>query len=190
MAAINAGALRERLEVLELTRSERDGVETWSWESVRRTWARAEVSDKTCLFSSVGIGARRVVFTLRRQDLTLHQAFRWKGQHCFLTSIVPDGLDHLTVTAALVDIVDCLAGAGEAAPGPRFPGVLTEKYLKHEQETPMAVNTLTYVLVTPKAAALESGSLTEVDGVPYEVQVAHTLDRWKNEYEIVRVVDL
>ena len=54
----------------------------------------------------------------------------------------------------------------------------------------MAVNTLTYVLVTPKAAALEPGSLAEVDGVPYEVQVAHTLDRWKNEYEIVRVVDL
>ena len=41
-----------------------------------------------------------------------------------------------------------------------------------------------------QAAALEPGSLAEVDGVPYEVQVAHTLDRWKTEYEIVRVVDL
>ena len=188
--AINAGQLRERLEVLELTRSEEDGVETWSWETVRRTWAKADLSDKTCLFSSVGIGARRVVFTLRRQDLTLHQAFRWKGRHCFLTSIVPDGLDHLTVTAALVELCSCVGNANKTPRGPAFPAVLTEKYLKHEQETPMAVNTLTYVLVTPKAAALEPGSLAEVDGVPYEVQVAHTLDRWKNEYEIVRVVDL
>lgn len=186
MAVVNAGKLRERVELLELVES--GGV--FRWQVRKTTWARAELSDKACLFSSVGIGARRVVFTLRKQPLSLHEAIRWNGRHCFLSSIVPDGPGHLTVTAGLVTPADCVGNANKAPRGPEFPGVRTEKYLKHEQETPMATNTLTYVLVTPKAVALEPGPLVEVDGTAYKVAVAHTLDEYKNEYEIVRKRDL
>ena len=35
-----------------------------------------------------------------------------------------------------------------------FPGVLTEKYVRHGQEWPMSVNELGLVLVTPKAVTL------------------------------------
>lgn len=184
--SINAGELRERIEVLELTES--DG--GFAWERKKLTWAKAELSDRTNLFSKVGNGARQVTFTIRKQPLTLHQAIRWKGQHCFLSSIVPDGPGHLTVSAALVQVVDCLGNANKTPSGPRFPGVLTEKYLKHEQETPMATNTLTYVLVTPKAVRLKPGPLVDVAGTAYKVTVAHTLDEFRNEYEIMRTVDL
>ena len=186
MAEVSAGELRDRVELLELV--ETDG--TFGWQVRKRTWAKAELSEKTNLFSKVGVGARQVVFTLRRQPLSLHEAIRWRGRHCFLTSIVPDGLGHLTVSAALVDLVPCVGCANKTPRGPAFPGVLTEKYLKHDQETPMATNTLTYVLVTPKAIALEPGPLVEVAGTAYKVTVAHTLDEYKNEYEITRKGDL
>ena len=72
-----AGDLKERVEVLELAAVEGG----WAWESVRRTWAEAELTDRTNLFSKVGIGARDVRLVLRRQSLTLHNALRWKGRH-------------------------------------------------------------------------------------------------------------
>ena len=37
---------------------------------------------------------------------------------------------------------------------------------------------------------VEEGRLVEVAGTPYEVQIAHRLDRYKNEFEIVRKADL
>lgn len=57
---------------------------------------------------------------------------------------------------------------------------------RHEQLEPMARNTICYVLVTPKAIALTSGSLVEIAETPYEVLLAHDLDPYKNEYEIKR----
>ena len=46
------------------------------------------------------------------------------------------------------------------------------------------------MLVTPKAIALTPGQLVEVDGTPWPVTLAHTLDLWHNEYELEREVDL
>ena len=74
--------------------------------------------------------------------------------------------------------------------GIRFPGILTEKYMKWEQPEPYSVNRLAYVLVTPKPIQLQRGGLVGVSGINYEVQLAHTLDPYKNEYEIVRTEDL
>ena len=55
---------------------------------------------------------------------------------------------------------------------------------------PYSTNAITYVLVTPKAIQLQRGGLVGVDGTNYEVQLAHVLDPWKNEYEIMRREDL
>ena len=68
--------------------------------------------------------------------------------------------------------------------------MLTEKHLKWEQPEPYSINRITYVLVTPKAIRLQRGGLVGVDGTNYEVQLAHVLDPWKNEYEIMRREDL
>lgn len=180
-----AGDLKERVEVLELAAVEGG----WAWESVRRTWAEAELTDRTNLFSKVGIGARDVRLVLRRQNLTLHNALRWKGQHLFLTSIVENIPGWLDVQAALVEPAACRGNVHRGENGPTFPGVLTEKYLRHEQDHPMATTTVCYVLVTPKAVEIEPKGLVEAGGTRYVVQVAHTLDGWKNEYEILRKGD-
>ena len=187
MAYIGAGRLDQPLEVLEL-RETAAGV--WEWVALRRAWAQVEQTAKTNLFSKVGVGARDAAIVLRTQPLTLHNALGWWGQHLFLTAVTRRDRGHLDVAAALVEPVECRADADERGDGTRFPGVLTEKYAKWDQPEPYSVNQLTYVLVTPKGIVLQRGGLVAVAGINYEVQVAHTLDPYKNEYEIVRTEDL
>lgn len=179
---IDAGALNERIEVLKLMKVG----ETYTWEVERRSWAKAELTARRNNFSAHGIGATGVKLTIRRQGLTLGNAIRLNGQHCFLTSIQPLGRNHLTVEAALVEVSLC----EDKYTGTVFPAIPTEKYLRHEQEVPMAVNTMEYVLVTPKAIELLTGETVTVDGVKCPIHVAHTLDPNKNEFEIGRKVDI
>ena len=187
MAYIGAGRLDQPLEVLEL-RETSAGV--WEWVTIRRAWGQVEQTAKTNLFSKVGVGARDAAIVLRTQLLTLHNALGWRGQHLFLTAVTHRDRNHLDVAAALVELVECRADADERGDGTRFPGVLTEKYAKWDQPEPYSVNQLTYVLVTPKGIVLQRGGLVAAAGINYEVQVAHTLDPYKNEYEIVRTEDL
>ena len=184
--SVDAGKLRDVLQVLELKESPEG---TWTWQKVRKARGAVELSTGRNLFSSVGIGARGAEIILRRQPLTLHNALLWGEQHLFLSAILPEGRLHLRVQAALVEPAECQADMDEGG-GIRFPGILTEKYLKWEQPEPYSVNRLAYVLVTPKPIQLQRGGLVGVSGINYEVQLAHTLDPYKNEYEIVRTEDL
>ena len=184
--SVDAGKLRDVLQVLELKESPEG---TWTWQKVRKARGAVELSTGRNLFSSVGIGARGAEIILRRQPLTLHNALLWGEQHLFLSAILPEGRLHLRVQAALVEPTECQADMDQRG-GIRFPGILTEKYMKWEQPEPYSVNRLAYVLVTPKPIQLQRGGLVGVSGINYEVQLAHTLDPYKNEYEIVRTEDL
>lgn len=70
-----------------------------------------------------------------------------------------------------------------------FPGVLTEKYVRYESADTYASAKTLLVLVTPKAVDLLEGDLVTVtEGAAkaiYNVQARHTLDAFKNEYEIL-----
>ena len=169
--SIDAGKLRERLEVMELKEGP-NGV--WTWESVRKARGQVELNTvKKNLFSSVGIGARGAELVLRRQPLTLHQAILWGERHLFLTAVLPEGRLHLRVQTMRQT----------------FPGVLTEKYVRYEREETHAETDASYVLVVPKMIVLKSGDLVTVQEGPakavYNVTACHVLDPYKNEYEIV-----
>ena len=195
--SIDAGALRDALEVLELTKSPAG---TWTWTTVRKAQGRVTLATKHNLFSSVGIGARGAEILLRRQALGLHNALLWGEQYLFLTAILPEGRLHLRVQAALVAPVECLATRTEDTVGEAgrpttaetmrvtFPGVLTEKYARYEREETHAENATSYVLVAPKEIQLKAGDLVTVQEGPaqgvYNVQICHVLDPYKNEYEI------
>lgn len=117
--------------------------------------------------------------------LSLHQAIRWRGLHLFLAEITEPVRGWMKIQAAVVELTEC------AADGMCFPGVLTEKYLAHAQETPMAVNASDYVLVTPKAVTLRAGRTAQIgEGRVMLVRTAHTADPWKNEYDVREEVDL
>ena len=162
----------------------------WEWVTLRRAWAQVEQTAKTTLCSKVGVGARDAAIVIRRQAITLHNALRWRGQHLFLTSITQRDRNHLDVGAALVEADEVRLREDETTQAMTFPGVLTEKYARHEQEWPMSVNELGLVLVTPKAITLRPGCLVEARKAAWEVLAPHELDEYKNEYEIGRRLDL
>lgn len=179
------GDLRERVTVLKLEKT----ADSYNWTAVRRVWANMQPAGKN-VFSSAGVGAKGVQLVLRRQPLSLTNMILWRGKYVFLSDIQPYAPGHLLVSGALVEISDCVADVHNNPPGPHFPAILTEKYLKHDQLEPYAINILTYVLVTPKCIVLDRGGLVKVGETNYEVQLAHVLDPNKNEYEIVRTEDL
>lgn len=191
------GELNEQIAVLTLQNVD----DSYSWADTATVWAKALPSttkDRKNLFSAVGIGVKSITFTVWKQGLTLHNAIRWRGKHCFLTDIADVDCMYCEVTAALIEPKTCattriiternelnnpVAVKNEVI---TFPAVLTEKYLGFEQKEPQAVTETTYVLVTPKEIDLRISDIVTVDNLPYRVQVAHTLDEYKNEYEIMR----
>ena len=187
---VAVGSMREHLSVLELVYEETS--DTYRWQETRKVWAHAEYYDRTNLFSSVGIGVRGVTLTIRRDPaLSLRNAYGWGDKHCFLTRIRPDipAKGFWTVSAAPVTVRSCRKDAGKTPAGCSFPGVLTEKYVGHEQPDLHAETRKDYVLVTPKVIELAPGSWVTVDGAYYRVLVPHLLDEFKNEFEIRRRED-
>lgn len=180
------GTLRERVRVRTLRKTENG----FAWEDGHSTWAGVTPLDRNTIFSKAGIAAPGVQIILRRQALEIAQALLWRGKHIFLTDIRPQGRGHLQVTGAVVELTECAADTNLPNGGQAFPAVLTEKYLRHEQLEPYAMNVITYVLVTPKEVKLTRGALVRAGGTCYEVQLSHILDSTKNEYEIVRKEDL
>lgn len=185
-SGVEVGRLNDRVEVLELRKTVEENNTVWAWATVRRTWAKAELSAKANIYSVHSLGASGVSFTLRRQPLGLDNALWWQGQHCLITAIRPLGRLYWVVEAALVVLSRC----EDRYTGTRFSAVMTEKYLGHQQLEPLAVNTLRHVLVTPKCIQLTPGRLVEVGGEGWPIRMAHLLDPHKNEYELERTVDL
>lgn len=190
---MNPGELKERIAVLTLEGEDN----TYSWGITGNTCAKVEHLKGANIFSSIGLSAKSIKFTIRRRPLTLHNAFRWDGRHCFLTEIVDVNHKYYEVTAALVEPLVCIVER-QAPPtlddlnrpvySPpveiTFPACLTEKYLERKQEEPMAVSEIRYVLVTPKAVDLISGEIVLVGEQAYTVETLHILDPYKNEFEI------
>ncbi|MPM55558.1 hypothetical protein SDC9_102355 [bioreactor metagenome] len=180
--AMNAGKLDQLVRVLELGAVEGG----FGWVERRKAWAHAELSDRTNIFSSAGLGARTVVFTIRRQSIDLDCAIQWGTQHCFITAITPTADKvHLTVTAAVV-----LSAAATDDSGRSFPCCLTEKYAGYERDKAHSEVTVRYVLVLPKSVTLAPGDLVTLPGYGrFEVHTPHELDGHKNEYEAERTAD-
>lgn len=180
------GDLRERITVLTLTETD-DG---YAWTALRRTWANVQPDAGQNLFSKLGTGAPGVRMVLRRQPLTRGSLLLWRGRYVYISDVRPYGLGHVQLAGALVTLANCTGIPGRDAPEFRFPAVLAEKYVRHEQMDPYAVNALTYVLVTPPQIQLQRGSLVTVDLFLYEVLLAHVLDPCQVEYALMRKVDL
>ena len=108
----------------------------------------------------------------------------------FLTAILPhDHPGYLTVKAALCSPIVCQKDMDQDPAGFRFPGVLTEKYVGHDQPDLHSEVTTDYVMVVPKIIQLAPGSVVLAGEKHYRVRIPHLLDAYKNEYEIRRVED-
>lgn len=186
---------------VELLRPVREGAAI-SYRTVRRTWANIEFTAGKNLFSSVGLGVKSAELLLRKQEIDLSCAIRWRGKHLFLTDIVEQERRYLKLSAARVEPTVCAAyrmkrtlnerrnPVDQKEPLLEFPGFLTEKFEGYARDFPMAKKTERVVIVTPKLATLEVGDLVEFGRGPYCIEAAYRTDEWKNEYEAVREADV
>lgn len=183
---MDAGEMRERLGLMVLDEMEDERGTRYVWTAVRHVWAKVSLTGKQCYFSKVGLGARAAEITMRDIPLDLRHAIRWRGQHLFPTEITRPQRGWMVVQAAVMD-VERWRLLGDGRPDVSFPAAITEKYVRYAQEEPMAAHSVTYVLVTPKAITLEPSDLVSnsdtAKGV-YVVGACHTVDPYKNEYEI------
>lgn len=191
---MNPGEINRKISVMAL----KSTGNTYYWEQTSNIWAKVEQLKGNNLFSQVGIGVKSIQFTIRKMSaLSLHNAFQWQGKHCFLTNINEYGRGFYEVTAALIEPKSCIIlrtdkPTKDSLNRPvysmpeqiSFPGCLVEKYTGHKQDNPMSIIEMRYVVVTPKVIELVIGELITIDNVNYEVLVKHTLDEYKNEYEI------
>lgn len=186
MNKYDIGSYRDRAEVLECRQKGRD----FAWEPIGRIWVRRERTGLYRLFSRVGLSAEGWDFHLRARPLSLHQALRVNGSHYFLCDIGKPDQGYMTVEAARVQVVTATGEAGRPEESFQFPACFTELYVRHDQREPMSVNVIDFVFVTPKIVHLAPGSLVDCGRHRYEVLTAHTLDEYKNEYTVRKVVDL
>ena len=82
--------LSERANILTLR--EIGGGVQFSWVPQACTWCKSELKTQGNIFSKIGISARTIVFTMYRRNITPKNALRWKGQFCFITDVVSDGI--------------------------------------------------------------------------------------------------
>ena len=196
--------LKHRLNLLKLVRRDDAGGTVSEWQAVKKIWALVESQSKSTLFSKIGLSASSAKVTMARRKITLHNALEYHGQHLCLTNIVEKNQVYLEITAATVEPVNCAVTRVDEEIDPElktvtnrythimeFPGILTEKYQKFEQGTPLATSTAVMVLVVPKQVdLLHSGEIVTIGGRDYAVQIVHNLDAYKNEYEIVSTEDV
>ncbi|EPR12495.1 hypothetical protein [Ruminiclostridium papyrosolvens] len=194
---MNVGEMQDLIQILSIEQADN----SYSWETATEIWSKAERQTTRNIYSNFGQSAKSVKFTIREYeyDLSLHNAIRWNDLHCILTDIIhTENREFIIVTAALVNPQVCTIKR-DSEPGYDslnrpvysepisiiFPGILAEKFNRNIQEQPMTTIETSLILIIPKAITLQEGELVTIDNTDYEVQLAHTLDEFKNEYEII-----
>ncbi len=192
---MNPGELKEKISILSLNQT----ATAYSWELTSDSWGKVEQLRGCNRFKKSGSDVKLLRFTLRkRDDLTLHKAFLWRGMHCHLLDIQEEGWSYYKVYAALREPLSCsVEQRGEPKLNKlnrpvydnstkiTFPGYLTEESLEFTQAIPMSYRESKYRLITPKSIILKPGDLVTVNDITYRMILPHTLHEYKNEYEIM-----
>lgn len=191
----NPGTLKDRIKILSIGLEDNN----YRWIEESPIWSKAEYTGKKNIFSNFGYGEKQIKFLIRKRDLSLHNAFKWQNRHCIITDIIEVKRRYLEVNCAIIEPKECIVVRCNDTPQLdeynrpingtdeyilTFPSIMAEKYVKQSTEEPMSTVESLYVLVTPKVINLENGEIVTIQDINYEVLVSHTLDEYKNEYEI------
>ena len=195
---VNAGALRERVEVRELVQTSEN---TFAWTTLRRVWAQVVMDRRSAIYSRLAAAAPAALLTLRAQDITPSMSLLWQGRHLAVCGVRSTSPGWMEIRAALLEPVTCLLRSertehvrdhlNRPAPGVsrtiQCPAVLLEKYAGYRREGAYAMTETSGILILPKAAGEQRvGDTVLPGGHTYEIQAAHLAGVWNNEYEVVR----
>jgi len=199
---MNAGEFRWRIDILEFVKVKRN---EYAWLAKETVWAKMEQQATRSIYSKQGVTSKSVRFTVNSTPgITLHNAIALappETGHFFLADIDRETPGFDVLSAAVAEPVTCRVERTRTVKGEKnrpedkkltpltFPGYLTEKYLRQMQDEPMSYSEARYVLITPKAIEIGANELVKIGNVFYEAVIPHTLDPYKNEYEILRRSD-
>ena len=180
---MQTGDLREKVTLLTL---QKDG-DVWTYQDGKTVYAAAKVSERGTILSSMGMGARAAEMTFRAANAPgLMQALRWRGKTYVVSTVLPDLRLWTQITAALVEL-----RTAKVKGVVTFPAIVLERYIRWASEKPMDTTAESYMLITPKEIELQAADLLAIDGLgTYHVTTLHRTDPAKNEYEILRSVEL
>lgn len=176
---MDAGIFKDRVQLLEYD------AQAGQWIKAREIWCQARREGKANLFSKIGVGAEGWRFTMRRQQITLHNALFAGGYHHVITSIEGQERMYAIVCAARVRLTQVSRGPELGS----FPAVLSEKWAGYSADAAKSTSEDRLVMTTPKAERAAVNDVLTIDGEYWYVELAHELDEYKNEYEIVRKRD-
>lgn len=191
-----------KAQILSLSEIKQEGVEkAFEWVLEKSVWIAAEQQAKRNIFSSIGISAESVLFTLHPTELSSHNLLFYKGNYHFISRVNKLSPTQMELETAMVSLSQCRAELVTAKTDPEtklveekrtkilFPGILTEKYQGYEQAEPAVVVEKSFALIVPKRIFLEESDLVYIQEKPYVVHEAQELDAYKNEYVIYRKGD-
>lgn len=169
----------------------------WTWRTVHKTWATIVRRKTRSIFSSFASMAPTFEMTMRTQGVKLENCIRWEKEMYFINTV--DSERHLVkvAVAALKSVTvmrsierygrNTLNNPIRLEPEKiRFPAWLAEKYVRTSVDVPAMPIETRYVLIVPKVIPeIPAGDIIHFDGRSFAVEVAHTLEADRNEYEIV-----
>jgi SPP1 family predicted phage head-tail adaptor len=90
---LNAGDLRERLEVRKRAVTVKSGITTETWETLCAVWAKAEPLSGRAYFQAAAVNRENSIrFIIRyRADVTAEMTIRWRGTDYGIESVVNPG---------------------------------------------------------------------------------------------------
>jgi head-tail adaptor len=196
---MNPGMLNKRISIQKLISSKIE-YESFLWELESKLWAHKKVENRRCVFSKFGMSSdTTTVFTVRfNKNLNKNFSIVHENDFYIIVSIIDteDKKQIQEVTAAKVILKTCeiirLVSEKGLLNRPKdelkkiyeFPCCLAEKYIRNIQENVQSIIDETYILITPKGINIDNGDLAVIDGVTYNILTSHTLDEFRNEYEI------
>ena len=176
--------MRSRIGVMDYRMTENG----YAWVENRKIWGAVERVYQRAPFSNYAVYAARSAEVVTAAGVCWEEGMCIDGEYGMISKIVPQGHFKQKITVVFLPLRHCFTvGASGKV---RFQAVMGEKYVRHEQREPMAVNVAAYVLITPKVMCLQAGKIVEVEGESYVVLAEHTAGEVRNEYEIAKTKDL
>lgn len=205
--SMNAGKLRAFTEVLHYSEDK--------WRPLFTAYGAYKRLQRV-IYSRHAVAVPGAQFLMRETGVDPRMAIRYDGRFFLITEVEPAERGFIHVTTAEVEPKRIFGFRREQTQGSLnrpvvtdealtpFFGIIAERYVRAEQETPQSEITTTLVLTTPKSVLLKPGDRLMCRGlelcderesaldlssskVDYRVVAAYAnVDKYRADYEIVR----
>lgn len=154
------------------------------WRETGRLWAKVEYTAKI-VYSAFAASSDGYKVTIRKNGLVrLESALEIEGEHCMITTFETSPRSNcIMLSVAKLAPVECILRRQGEDTG-TFYGIVAEKYVRFEHNTPYAGQDVGLLLITPKTVALRTGDIVAAMDKRFSVQECHMMEKTHNAYEV------